>query len=404
LQRENVPYFTDKCDTGMKNIFCFILLLVASTGCIQKFQPSVSSTATGYLVVEGIINSGGGPATVSLSRTTMLSDSAMAHETGAAVQVEGNDNSVYPFTEQGNGIYATAQLLLSGRQQYRLDIKTKDGKQYLSDYTSPKTSPPIDSVNWGTTYDGVQVYVNTHDPMNNSIYYKWDYEETWEFHSHYFSNLTYDTTGYTNGTPKLAVVVYPNIYFSINTCWQTVPSSAVTIGSSAKLSSDVISGFPVALIPLGSQKLGVEYSILVKQYALTADAYNFYQLMKLNTEETGSIFSTQPSQLQGNIHCVSNPAEVVVGYAGFSSVQTKRIFIYNAQVPNWTFTDNLNCMETVYNNIPDIVAGVFGRSLLPTTPVTVDLSTGSVLTFNAAYADCVDCRYFGTNQQPSFWQ
>jgi uncharacterized protein DUF4249 len=388
----------------MKKIFYFILSIIFSAGCIQKFQPTISSPATGYLVVEGIINSGGGPATVSLSRTTMLSDSTMAHETGATVQVEGNDNTVYPFTEQGNGIYGTPQLLLNGSQQYRLDIKTKDGKQYLSDYTSAKTSPPIDSVNWNTTTDGVQVYVNTHDPANNTIYYKWDYEETWEFHSHYFSDLEYDTTGFTNGKPNLIVSVSPNVNYGIYTCWQTVPSSDIVIGSSAKLSNDVIAEFPVSLIPQGSQKLSVEYSILVKQYALTADAYNFLQLMKLNTEETGSIFSTQPSQLQGNIHSASNPAEVVIGYAGFSSVQTKRIFIYNAQLTNWTATDNSNCMQTVYMNEPDIVANVFARSLLPTTPVDVDFATGAVITFNATSPQCVDCRYFGTNQQPSFWQ
>jgi hypothetical protein len=388
----------------MKKIFYYILLLMVSTGCIQKFEPSIPSPATGYLVVEGIINSGGGPATVTLSRTTILADSSMLHETGASVQVEGNDNSVYPFSEQGNGVYGTNQLLLSNAQQYRIDIKTKDGKQYLSDYSPAKTCPPIDSLNWGTTINGVQVYVNTHDPTNNTIYYEWNYEETWEFHSHYYSDLKYDTTSYINNQPQLNVQLLPDANYSIYTCWKSSASSIIVIGSSVKLSSDIISNFPFSLIPNGSDKLSVEYSVLVNQYGLTADEYNFLQLMKQNTEETGSIFSSQPSQLQGNVHCVQNPAEIVIGYVGFSSVQSKRIFIYNSQLTNWSSDDNLGCTESQFNNTPFAVSVAFSSSLLPTTPLSFDFLTGAVTSFKASQPQCVDCRYLGTNQKPAFWQ
>lgn len=395
----------------MKKIFYFILLIIFSPGCIQKFQPNITSPTTGYLVVEGIINSGGGPAKVNLSRTTMLTDSTMAHETGSTVQVEGNDNSVYPFTEQGNGVYGTSQLILSNSQLYRLDIKTKDGKQYLSTYSTPKTTKPIDSVNWNTTRDGVQVYVNTHDPTNNSIYYKWDYVETWEFHPPYITSLSYDTLKDANGNPLFAgnqpqLYIHNNnvVNYSINTCWRNALSTDIITASSVKLSSDIIADFPVSFIPQGSDKLSVEYSILVNQYSLSADAYNFLQLMKLNTEETGSIFSTQPSQLQGNIHSVSNAAEIVIGYVSFSSMTSKRIFIYNADLTNWTVVDNSMCTQIVLKNQQDDVSTAFNSGLLPTTPVSLEFATGNVITFNAAFPPCVDCRVLGTNQKPSFWQ
>src|SRR6202035_1342987 len=94
---------------------------------------------------------------------------------------------------------------------------------------------------------------------------------------------------------------------------------------------------PVEFIEAGSEKLSVEYSILVDQYALTQGAYQFLQEMKMNAEETGSIFDPQPSELNGNIHCLTNPAEEVIGYLSISSVQSSRIFISNSDLPSWDY-------------------------------------------------------------------
>ncbi len=387
----------------MKKIGYFLLLLLAAGGCIQKFQPSLSSPPTGYLVVEGIINGAGGPATVILSRTNKISNASVLYETGATVQVEGNDNSVYSFSENGNGFYGTDLLGLTSALQYRLRIKTTEGKEYLSDFAAMKTTPPIDSIEWQIAKSGVQIYANTHDPLNNTLYYKWDYEETWEYHSPFIKEMNYDTVINANGNPQLSVVVSQNADLSIYTCWQTALSTEILLGSSARLSNDVIADFPVAFIPPASVKLGVEYSILVKQYALTVDAYNFLEVMKKNTEETGSIFGSQPSELHGNIHCVSNPAETVVGYVGFCSVEGKRIFINNSQLPSWGAYD-WGCTQDSILNDPNLVKAAFIGDLLPTTPLEVNRASGVVIRFLAAPASCVDCTLSGSNQKPSFWQ
>src|SRR6202012_4114028 len=90
---------------------------------------------------------------------------------------------------------------------------------------------------------------------------------------------------------------------------------------------------PLTQIPLTSEKVETKYSIIVRQYALTQEAYNFYQNIKKNTEQLGSIFDAQPSQLSGNIHNVTNPNEPVVGYVTVSTVQSKRIFIAHESLP-----------------------------------------------------------------------
>ena len=56
----------------MKKIVYCLLVLLAAAGCKEKYVSPVISPATGYLVVEGTINSGQGTTTITLSRTTKL--------------------------------------------------------------------------------------------------------------------------------------------------------------------------------------------------------------------------------------------------------------------------------------------------------------------------------------------
>src|SRR6202012_1062500 len=122
---------------------------------------------------------------------------------------------------------------------------------------------------------------------------------------------------------------------NINVCWRSDTSSTIVLGSSAKLAHNVIANNPIISITSTSEKIGFEYSILVRQYALTADAYNFYTNLKKNTEQLGSIFDAQPSEISGNIHSVSNPMEPVIGYISVGSTASRRIFIYNKSLPGW---------------------------------------------------------------------
>jgi len=389
----------------MKKIVYALFWLVLPAGCIQKFQPMLSSAPTGYLVVEGIINGSGGSASVTLSRTTTLSDTSIVFEEGAMVQVEGNDNSVHIFTSQGNGIYCIADLSLSSAGQYRLRIKTADGDEYLSDFSPMITTPAIDSVSWQLTAGGLQVYANTHDPQHSVKYYKWDFLETWEYHSPYVKQLLYDTTYLPgSGAPILNVGQIPTDT-TVYTCWQSAPSTNILLASTTALSSDVVYDFPLTLIPQSSVKLTTDYSILVRQYGLTEDAFNFLQIMKSNTQETGSIFSPQPSQLQGNVHSLTHPAETVVGYVGFCSVQSQRVFIHNSQLPLlWSSYVSPCTEDSIYVLDPNNryypqnqISGAISEGLVPTTLINLNL-------FLAAPASCVDCTLTGTNQKPSFWQ
>src|SRR6185503_9234174 len=318
----------------MRKAICLLVLIIATAGCKKPYYLPVTSNTGSYLVIEGVINSGPDSTFIKISRTVKLADKiATKPELNAVVTVQGDQNASYPLTALGNGRYACGGLNLDNSHKYRLSVKTAKNEQYVSDYIEVLNSPPIDSISFdtkGTVSDpGLNIYVNTHDPTNKVHYYRWDYQETWIFHSNFTSYFK------SNGDTVLG---RDWINDNISQCWQSDTSNTIVLGSSAKLANNVIAAQPITSVISSSEKLGDEYSIQVRQYALTTDAYNFYVNLKKNTEQLGSVFDALPSQINGNIHSVTNPAEPVIGYISVGGTSKLRIFISNRQLPAWIIT------------------------------------------------------------------
>jgi Domain of unknown function (DUF4249) len=245
----------------------FLLSLVIVTlewQCVDKYVSPYQSPVTGYLVVEGYIT-GNGPTQFKLSRTIPLpGDSTIPMETGAKVQVEGSDNSVFPLTEQTAGFYVIDTMPLNTATKYRLRISTTDGHQYLSNYAPYQLTPPIDSISWVDGPSGVTIYANTHGPAGTTGYYRWTYNETWEYSA-------VDVTGYIyeNGMVEQRTPAQMRA-----TCWETDSSTDIILASTAKLAQNVIYEQPVQTIPAGSIQLSIEYSIFVRHDAAATHFYH----------------------------------------------------------------------------------------------------------------------------------
>jgi hypothetical protein len=296
--------------------------------CRDPYVSPYKSPATGYLVVEGYI-SGNSVTTFSLTRTIALpGDSTLPAVDGATVQVQGSDNSTVNLIGQGDGIYSSVDTMnLNPQLTYRLYIKTPNGEQYQSSYVAFRTTPPIDSVNWVQNGDrSIQIYVNTHSATGGVGYYQWNYDQAYEYHSAESSDDYYDA----DTTPPQILPRSPAQ--EIYSCWINGSSTSIIIGNSLKLASNVIYEQPVKFIPPDDISTSVLYSILVREYALTQDGYNFLSLMQQNTESLGSIFDAQPSQITGNIQCLTVPTEQVIGYVSAGTVQSMRIYINRVQI------------------------------------------------------------------------
>jgi len=371
----------------MRKILLYLLFAILLGGCRDNYELPLRDTDKSLLVVEGVLNAGQGPTKITLSQTVKISEGASFKPVLLALlSVESKDGSSYALEEKGNGSYTHEKLPLTIGQEYRLRIKTKDNKEYLSDFVVARQSPDIDAVTWKREKDGVAIFANTHDATNKTRYYKWSFDETWEIRSYYRSD--YQWVGGTN------IIYSPDF----NThCWKYTTSNTINIGSTAQLASDVVNEAPLLFIPPFSEKLSVRYSILLKQQALTKEAYEYLSLMKKNTESLGSIFDPQPSELRGNIKCITNPEEGVIGYLTASSFSEKRIFI-TAVEADWRF--NQDCPSIEVEKHPDSL-----KQWLPGyLPYAEGMVMGTQPVYYMAPAACVDCTQRGGNlNRPSYW-
>lgn len=378
-----------------------ILLLLGGiySTCKKPYNPKIVNAPNNYLVVEGVINNGSDSTIVRLSKTVNISGNvSTSGVSNCTVSVEAEGGAAYTLNPQGNGLYALPSLSLDAAKKYRLHIMTGDSKEYASDYVEVKKNPPIDSIGFQVKNNALQLYVNTHDGSNNTRYYRWSYDETWRFHAKYQSSFMVDK----------GIILRPPSEASYY-CFASAKSTTIVIGSSAKLTQDVIFQQPVTTIAAESEKIEMRYSIFLKQYALTKEAYQFWENLKKNTEQLGSIFDAQPSQLTGNIHNLKDAAEPVIGYVSVTNIQTKRIFIDNTEVPNnWRTSYPYDCgppdtalfvnPKTQRNEVLDFI---INGGAIPVADIT---QRNNTIGYTYSSIECTDCRIRGRVQTPSFWK
>lgn len=372
---------------------CAGLLIMVLIRCKQEYATPAIKAANNYLVVDGFINTGSNTVTsFKLSRTLNLNDSTTTAkpELQAQVTIRGSKGASYPLVDTGNtGEYTTFPLTLDLTQQYSIAVTTADGQKYSSDPVPCKQTPPIDSIWWRQPGD-LDIYVNTHDPSGNTRYYRYNYTETWQHNAELSTVWTV-----VNG-----MIVATDSTNQKENCWTTATSTNVLVTTSAALGQDIISGYTINAIPNGNPRLNIRYSILVRQYALTENAYNYWLLIQKTSQNLGTLFDLQPTQLVGNIHCVTTPSQPVIGYISASSLQQQRIFILHTYLNNWPQNQPVYGCDTA--TIPQNPVNPLIYNYPDTFYAPWYFITNGPLVLVSRF--CLDCTLFGgTNKKPSFW-
>src|SRR5664280_2184374 len=287
-----------------KSIIAMVAVFTFCT-CIDPYTPKLRGYDS-LLVVDGLITDANTSYSVKLSRTFQVQNSTPAMVSDANVSITDNGGNNINLGNKGNGIYKTDSLDFTGMvgRTYTLHITTKEGNEYISDPCSMQSVPDIDSVyfakdqelvNNGTqTQEGLSIYLDSKAGDNNQ-YYRWAYEETWKIKEF---------------------------------CWKNRKSDEILIYSNYSGQAGPIKKKPINFIASNqSDRLLIEYSILVKQYSVSKNEYDFWNNLKQVNESGGDIFASQPFPVISNIHNINNPKEQVLGYFQVSAVKHKRIYI-----------------------------------------------------------------------------
>lgn len=390
----------------MKYLPLIAFAILAFSACQEIFEAPEKAGSQGILVVEGILDSGQESSTLKLSRTGSLNSRNVFKEQGASVSLLSSAGETISLKENSPGEYTLEAPQLRPSGTYWLQIQTRNGQEYISDSLRIFETPEIDSVYWHREEDGVYIdLATTNNLQNSSENYLWKYTQTWEAFPDLRRYLEIEENVNSFGRRSYEVVYLqkdgkPYFDSSMYYCWQQDFSDELLINT-ARLQSENKIIQPISFIENSSTKFKTLWSIEVEQISITNEAFDYLELMKKNTELTGSIFDPQPAILYGNIHAVNNPDELVIGYAILSEIKKKRIFIKRSEVKGWTpFT---NCDPQLFSNNSNVIRDQILSSFIPAYVPADAAPFPQVPVFIADLAPCVNCKINGFNGKPDFW-
>lgn len=378
-------------------ILGFALYVVAS--CVDPYNPPEIESSANFLVVDGIVDLADAATRIKLTHSQDLSEQGLPlPETGAQVSIEVENGPVFVLPEIAPGEYSASAISVDDGQKCLLRIRTASGSEYISETVTAKFSPAIDSVTWTPRDNSLDFEVTTHDTEGRSRYYRWKTVETVMYHSAHHSALIWDpgVQAVRTRTPD------EDIYY----CWKTTPFGYIEVFSTNGLVEDAVVKHRVFRIPSNSWKLTLKYSILVRQFAIDQNEFNFWTELRKNTESIGTIFDPQPTQVTGNVRSVNPSGPKALGYFSVGRSVEKRIYVTRPELPfpadgyerpfpscSAFSIDTIFVMEYLNSN----------KSALLLNAVT---QGPAVIGYRTADKHCIDCRivHGGVNVRPDFWE
>jgi len=368
----------------MRYLLLFItgLSLLLVTGCIIQFIPEIDEDKS-IIVVEGLITDQYHTYKIKVSTSLPLGRILVPKPVrGCKVSITDENGINYSLKESSPGTYITDSTIFCGQvyNRYTLTIQTKN-RTYVSNTMEMKPVPFIDSVyyekiiidesnEYGIPVEGCQIYIDSHDPLKECFYYRWNFNETWEFH------LPFSV---------------PN-----RVCWKSNNSDKIFIKNTSIYNQARVSKFPINFISNETDRLVINYSILVNQYSLNEDEYIYWEKVKNVSENVGGLYDVTPMSIPSNIHCLEDPDEPVLGYFSVSAMTQNRIFI-----------------KDIFSGNPNFYAYCPGDTIFGLGPITglnaylwlLEDHTDYPPIFRiiTGYHECADCRMQGTNIKPPFW-
>jgi hypothetical protein len=333
---------------------------------------------------------------VRISTTSYVNQREFHAEEGAKVSITDDKGNSFPLEETSPGTYHTIRFAGVVGNSYQLSVTRANGKRYTSDPVLMRSTPAIDDVYGVYQSDrpvkdrGIQIYVNSKDPLEKARYFRWEYVETYVIKSPFPS--FYEWLGGNDWTTRTVPV---------GVCFSTDSSSNVLIKSSTGFSDGKVFAFPLRFIDADSYMLRSKYSILVRQYSLNEQSYNYWRMIRDVNETQGTIFDRQPGTVVGNIRA-DDPEESVLGYFDASAVYEKRVFLTPQQFEAAGYRPpgyQSSCRE---KEIIYAAPAQLGSYMAQYPDYLIWDAVGGV--FELLPKACCACTDVGSNVVPSFWE
>jgi len=359
------------------------------------------------IVIESVITNELKFQELQLSRTYRFEESEPEKEVNAEVEVIDDLNNRYHFSEIEPGKYISdVAFSAEADRAYQLLIKTNEGKTYASKPTKLTSVSKIDKLyaskeTSSLGEETIKIFVDSFDPNATSHYYRYQYEETYKIIPPFWSN---DELIIVN--PKQQFTTKPRVNKN-KICYKTVSSNTIIQTQTNGFTEDRVSKFPIRILSRDNFIISYRYSILLKQYVQSLEAYTFYKVLNEQSNSGGLLSQTQPGSINSNVYSIEHVDEIVLGFFEVSSVSSKRLFFnYEDYFPS----EPLPPYKEKCIQISPLVSKDGDFPLYE----TVVAKTHTFYTLNDEPKDgegpyilvpkvCGDCTELGTTEVPNFW-
>lgn len=372
----------------------FLCLVFIPFSCIVPYEAETDESVH-MLSIEGSLIKGQDTQTVFISNTTSLLDLRLDPVTECIVSVVDNLGNEFYYSETEDGKYAVSipdeQLIVD--RQYKLQVVTPEGNFYESAFETLNRSADVDTVYYevtdiidkvsGDDLQGVQFYIDLRASDSTSRYFRWKLNETFEYTS--IEPVTYIITGDTANP-----IIYLDDIHELYRCWKTQKITRLFLSTTENLVLNEKKKIPLNFVSTQTDRLKYKYSLQVEQYTLSKGAFQYWQKKKIETQESGGLYTQQPGKPVGNIQRVGDANETVLGYFWASHKTEQRIFvprIHSLPVPG-DYCEAVDYDPTVHKTVPRYIY--------------VDEFRSRVLT---GVSFCFDCTLkHGSTTPPDFWE
>ena len=360
----------------------FIFSLIVFSKCKIPFEPEFLGDISEILVIDGDIVVGGMSKIYISTAIPVNSDmfGMLYNITKADVSIEDDIGNTYrsdiiyghDVMYEFQSYYEVDTRHFLESDKYRLVVRYENN-EYATDFLPVIKTPEIKDINFSVSPDKDCIYfqVSTEGVDDQSKYYKWRYEEDWEFSAPF---------QYNDGSDA-------------GSCWGKDGSTDIIIATSKDLDHNIIREHRVNKILKNEKKISKLYRIRLYQTAISGPEYRYLYNVRKNSNEIGGIFGPQPSEMSGNVKCINDSSIDVLGFISCSTVTTMTKYFEASEIG--IYEETMPCKPIVgnfpnYSNTDMEAAGyrIFDQGPDGTVWISVE---------------CVDCSYYGSRNRPIDW-
>ena len=317
----------------------FVLLLIAAA-CIDPYTKNYEFNAT-LVSIEGLLTDQDPLIVTVLTSRSVQRTMFEQRQRGAVVELIMSDGPKITLKEGSPGEYSAPDNF-RGKVgvTYRLRVRLTDARIYESTDEKLAAAPPIDKVyaefnprgivsaNGFLKSSSTDVYLDTKDNPAEPNLYMW---RTFLYEPQSIcgtcENGEWNPAKNECASYNLSPVPIPSIitdYECGSRCWEIIGDDRINIFSDALTNGRPITKRLLRKVPFYENPGALLY---VEQLAVSPTIYKYFNLIKQQSETTGTLTDVAPSPPVGNVRNINKPDEPVVGYFAAAGAAKTNLWI-----------------------------------------------------------------------------